>query len=78
MRHSSRLQVGQRFEHGRHQRPKDGDIVARNINNDHSDRKAKEALLILEVADYRHLGYRYGTNLARTVVKAGQVVVDNA
>jgi hypothetical protein len=50
MRHSSRLRVGQRFEHRRHQRPKDGDIVARNINNDHSDRKAQEALLILEVA----------------------------
>jgi imidazolonepropionase len=31
-------------------------------------------LLILEVPDYRHLGYRYGTNLVRTVIKSGQVV----
>jgi imidazolonepropionase len=35
-------------------------------------------VLILDVPDYRHLGYRYGTNLARTVVKAGKVVVNNA
>lgn len=30
-------------------------------------------LLILDVADYRQLGYRFGTNLVRTVVKKGQV-----
>lgn len=30
-------------------------------------------LLVLDVPDYRHLGYRYGTNLVRTVVKAGRV-----
>ncbi len=35
-------------------------------------------VLILDAPDYRHLGYRYGTNLARTVVKAGKVVVNNA
>jgi len=31
-------------------------------------------LIILDVADYRQLGYRFGTNLVRTVVKRGQVV----
>lgn len=30
-------------------------------------------LLILEVADYRHLGYRFGTNVVRQVVKRGTV-----
>jgi imidazolonepropionase len=30
-------------------------------------------LLILTVADYRHLGYRFGTNLVQTVIKKGQV-----
>lgn len=30
-------------------------------------------LLILGVADYRHLGYRFGTNLVQTVIKKGQV-----
>ncbi len=34
-------------------------------------------LLILDVADYRHLGYRFGTNLVRTVVKRGKVVAEN-
>ncbi len=34
-------------------------------------------LLILDVSDYRHLGYRFGTNLVRTVVKRGQVVAEN-
>jgi len=29
-------------------------------------------LLILSVADYRHLGYRFGTNLVKTVIKRGQ------
>lgn len=31
-------------------------------------------LLLLEIPDYRHLGYRFGTNLVQTVVKAGRVV----
>lgn len=31
-------------------------------------------LLVLDVDDYRQLGYRYGTNLVRTVVKRGQIV----
>jgi imidazolonepropionase len=30
-------------------------------------------LLILSVADYRHLGYRFGTNLVQTVIKKGRI-----
>jgi imidazolonepropionase len=30
-------------------------------------------LLLLNVPDYRHLGYRFGTNLVHTVIKRGQV-----
>jgi imidazolonepropionase len=30
-------------------------------------------LLILDVPDYRHLGYRFGTNLVRSVIKKGRV-----
>lgn len=30
-------------------------------------------LLILSVPDYRHLGYRFGTNLVQTVIKKGHV-----
>ncbi|MBN2501483.1 MAG: amidohydrolase family protein, partial [Anaerolineales bacterium] len=30
-------------------------------------------LLILDVPDYRHLGYRFGTNLVHTVIKAGAI-----
>jgi imidazolonepropionase len=33
-------------------------------------------LLILDAADYRHVAYRFGTNLVRTVIKAGVVVVE--
>ncbi len=33
-------------------------------------------VLVLDAPDYRHLGYRYGTNLARTVIKAGAVVFE--
>jgi imidazolonepropionase len=33
-------------------------------------------LLILSVADYRHLGYRFGTNLVQTVIKKGHTYVD--
>lgn len=32
-------------------------------------------ILILETADYRQLGYRFGTNLVQTVIKKGQIVV---
>jgi imidazolonepropionase len=31
-------------------------------------------VLILDAADYRHLAYRFGDNLVRTVIKRGQVV----
>lgn len=30
-------------------------------------------LLILDVNDYRHLGYRFGSNLAHTVIKKGKI-----
>jgi imidazolonepropionase len=33
-------------------------------------------LLILEVDSYRHLGYRFGTNLVQRVVKKGKIAVD--
>jgi imidazolonepropionase len=35
-------------------------------------------ILILDVPDYRHVGYRYGTNLVQTVLKGGQIVAANA
>jgi imidazolonepropionase len=31
-------------------------------------------LLILNVSDYRHLGYRFGTNLVQQVIKRGEIV----
>jgi imidazolonepropionase len=31
-------------------------------------------LLVLSVDDYRHLGYRFGSNLVQTVIKKGQIV----
>ncbi len=31
-------------------------------------------VLVLDASDYRHLGYRFGTNLVETVVKRGQMV----
>jgi imidazolonepropionase len=31
-------------------------------------------LIVLDTPDYRHLGYRFGTNLVQTVVKAGRIV----
>jgi imidazolonepropionase len=34
-------------------------------------------VLILDVPDYRHLGYRFGTNLVKTVIKRGEIVVQN-
>lgn len=34
-------------------------------------------IIILDTADYRQLGYRFGTNMVRTVVKKGALVVDN-
>jgi imidazolonepropionase len=58
-------------------------IAAATINAAHAIRRAdrigslepgKQAdLLILSVPDYRQLGYRFGTNLVKQVVKRGQV-----
>ena len=31
--------------------------------------------IVLDVDDYRHLGYRFGSNLVQTVIKRGKVVV---
>jgi len=30
-------------------------------------------LLILDIPDYRHLGYRFGTNLVQMVIKKGKI-----
>ena len=58
-------------------------IAAATINSAHAIRRAdtigslepgKQAdLLILGVPEYRHLGYRFGSNLVRQVVKRGRV-----
>ena len=58
-------------------------IAAATINAAHAIRRAdtigsieigKQAdMLILSVPDYRHLGYRYGTNLVKQVIKRGRV-----
>lgn len=32
-------------------------------------------IVVLDIPDYRHLGYRFGDNLAKVVIKAGQVQV---
>ncbi len=58
-------------------------IAAATINAAHAIRRAdsigsievgKQAdMLILSVGDYRQVGYRYGTNLVRHIVKRGQV-----
>jgi imidazolonepropionase len=58
-------------------------IAAATINAAHAIRldlrvgslePGKQAdVLILDVPDYRHLGYRYGTNLVQSVIKAGAV-----
>ncbi|NPV75220.1 MAG: imidazolonepropionase [Anaerolineae bacterium] len=34
-------------------------------------------LLLLDTEDYRHLGYRFGGNLVKTVIKRGQVVLSH-
>lgn len=58
-------------------------IAASTINAAHAIRRSdtlgsietgKQAdMLILSVPDYRHLGYRYGTNLVKQIIKRGQV-----
>lgn len=32
-------------------------------------------VLIMDVSDYRSIGYRYGTNLVRSVIKRGQIIL---
>ena len=34
-------------------------------------------VLILNVPDYRHLGYRFGTNLVDSVIKNGEVLIQS-
>ncbi len=63
-------------------------IAASTINSAHAIRRADTIgsieegkladLLILGVPDYRHLGYRFGTNLVRQVIKRGRVYSVNA
>lgn len=58
-------------------------IAAATINSAHAIRRAdkigsleegKQAdLLVLSVPNYRHLGYRFGTNLVKQVIKGGRV-----
>lgn len=58
-------------------------IAASTINSAHAIRRAhkigsleegKQAdMLALSVPDYRHLGYRFGTNLVKQVIKRGRV-----
>ncbi len=58
-------------------------IAASTINSAHAIRRSERVgsieagkqadMLVLSVPDYRHLGYRYGTNLVRQVIKRGQV-----
>ncbi|MBN1537568.1 MAG: imidazolonepropionase [Anaerolineales bacterium] len=58
-------------------------IAAATINAaaaiDRSDRigslePGKQAdLIVLDIPDYRHLGYRFGTNLVQTVIKKGRI-----
>jgi imidazolonepropionase len=58
-------------------------IAASTINSAHAIRRAdtvgslepgKQAdILVLSVPDYRHLGYRFGTNLVKQVIKKGRV-----
>jgi hypothetical protein len=50
MRHHSRFSLGDRSEHWGHERSKYGDVVTHSVNDDHSDRQTREALLILKVA----------------------------
>jgi imidazolonepropionase len=58
-------------------------IAASTINSAYAIRRADKVgsieegkhadLLVLSVPDYRHLGYRYGTNLVKQVIKGGRV-----
>lgn len=51
--------------------------AAAAIHRDHDvgslETGKKADMLVLDSSDYRHLGYRFGTNLVRTVIKDGNV-----
>ena len=32
-------------------------------------------LIVLDIPDYRHIGYRFGTNLVKTVIKKGHFII---
>jgi imidazolonepropionase len=32
--------------------------------------------LIVDAPDYKHIGYRFGTNLVKTVIKRGTIVIE--
>ncbi len=59
-------------------------VVAATLNAAHAIGRGHEVgslspgyqadVLILSVADYRQLGYRFGGNLVQTVIKRGSVV----
>ena len=34
-------------------------------------------VLILNVPNYQHLGYRFGTNLVKTIIKRGKIIHQN-
>ncbi len=60
-------------------------LVAATLNAAHAIGRGEEVgslevgkqadMVLLETADYRHLGYRFGTNLVKMVIKRGKVVV---
>jgi imidazolonepropionase len=62
-------------------------LVAATLNAAHAIGRGDEVgslevgkqgdLLVLDTDDYRQLGYRFGTNLVQTVIKAGHIVVGN-
>jgi imidazolonepropionase len=35
-------------------------------------------MIVLDIPDYRHLGYRFGTNLVSTVIKKGKIVFERS
>jgi imidazolonepropionase len=61
-------------------------LVAVTINAAHAVKRAHEVgsleagkkadIAILDVPDYRFLGYRFGVNLVEKIIKEGKVVVD--
>jgi imidazolonepropionase len=62
-------------------------IIASTINAAHAIRMAHEIgsiepgkkadVTIFNIPDYRFLGYRFGSNMAQTVVKNGKIVAED-